>query len=149
MPKSTPARAQKPASGQRPRPGPNARPTSPPSRPAPPQPTICHGVHGPCPKKTFDASAATAPTANPGTGPSAYPAKSAMSVVGFTFGIGANAIRPTVARAASAATSESTLADGRERSYHANPKPRTTTSTRNDATFQFTPTPAPSRSGAH
>src|SRR3954465_6799202 len=43
-----------------------------------------------------------------------------MSVVGLTFGIGANAIRPTVASAASAATSDTTRAGGRERSYHAN-----------------------------
>ena len=35
-----------------------------------------------------------------------------MSVVGFTLGIGANAIRPTVASAASAATSDSTFAGG-------------------------------------
>src|SRR6266550_1205535 len=122
IPNSAPASAHAAASGQRPiSRRPVAQASTPPSTPAPPQPTICQGVHGPCPKKTFDASAATAPTAKPGTGPSAYPAKSAISVVGLTFGIGANAIRPTVARAASAATSESTFADGRERSYQANP----------------------------
>ena len=39
--------------------------------PTPPHATICHGVHGPCPKKKFEASAATAPTAKPGAPPSA------------------------------------------------------------------------------
>ena len=38
--------------------------------PTAPQPTICHGVYGPWPKKKFDASAATAPTAKPGAPPS-------------------------------------------------------------------------------
>ena len=36
-----------------------------------PQPAICHGVHGPCPKKKFDVSAAIAPTTKPGAPPSA------------------------------------------------------------------------------
>jgi hypothetical protein len=39
--------------------------------PTPPHAHICHGVHGPCPKKTFEAKAATAPTAKPGAPPSA------------------------------------------------------------------------------
>ena len=37
-----------------------------PSRPTSPQASICHGVHGPCPKTMFEAIAATAPTAKPG-----------------------------------------------------------------------------------
>jgi len=43
---------------------------------APPMPTaphaaISHGVQGPCPKKKFDVSAATAPITNPGAPPNA------------------------------------------------------------------------------
>ena len=46
------------------------------ARPAPitpvaPQAAICHGVHGPWPKKKFEVSPASAPTANPGPPPSA------------------------------------------------------------------------------
>src|SRR5437764_38027 len=59
-----------------------------------------------------------------------------MSVVGFTFGIGANAIRPTVASAASTATSASTRADGRMRSYHANPTASTAPRMTNEAACQ-------------
>ena len=44
-----------------------------------------------------------------------------MSVVGLTFGSGANAIRPSAASAASVATSASTFDDGCERSYQAKP----------------------------
>ena len=42
-----------------------------PITPVAPQPAICHGVHGPWPKKKFDASPAIAPTAKPGPPPSA------------------------------------------------------------------------------
>ena len=38
--------------------------------PTPPHAAICHGVNGPWPKKTLDASAATEPTAKPGAPPS-------------------------------------------------------------------------------
>src|SRR3954465_12003284 len=55
-----------------------------------------------------------------------------MSLVGLTFGIGANAIRPTTASAASAATSATTLAGGRERSYQPNPSASTAASTKNE-----------------
>ena len=41
-----------------------------PNSPTPPQPTICHGVHGPWPKNRLLASAATAPTMKPGAPPS-------------------------------------------------------------------------------
>ena len=44
-----------------------------------------------------------------------------MSVVGLTFGSGANAIRPSAASAASVATSASTREVGCVRSYHAKP----------------------------
>ena len=46
-----------------------------------------------------------------------------MSVVGLTFGSGANAIRPSAASAASVATSASTRARGCVRSYQAKPAP--------------------------
>ena len=89
--------------------------------PTTPQPAICHGVHGPWPKKTFDASAATAPTTKPGAPPS--------DVAGDQHDVGgrldvrgaAKAIRPSAASAASVATSAITRADGCVRSYHANP----------------------------
>ena len=42
-----------------------------PSTPVAPHAAICHGVHGPWPKKKLDASPAIAPTANPGPPPSA------------------------------------------------------------------------------
>ena len=44
-----------------------------------------------------------------------------MSVVGLTLGKAANAIRPAIASAASAATRATTWDGGRERSYQANP----------------------------
>ena len=44
-----------------------------------------------------------------------------MSVVGLTLGSGAKAIRPSVASAASVATSATVREEGRERSYHAKP----------------------------
>ena len=36
-----------------------------------PHAAICHGVHGPWPKKKFEVSPATAPTTKPGAPPSA------------------------------------------------------------------------------
>jgi len=45
-----------------------------PAMPQAPQASICHGVHGPCPRKKFDASAATAPVVKPARAPSAAPA---------------------------------------------------------------------------
>ena len=46
---------------------------------------------------------------------------STMSVVATTFGIGAKTSRPATASAASAATSATIRAGGRERSYQAKP----------------------------
>ena len=68
-PKSSPAAAHAAASDARPSSRPKTRASPAPSNPAPAQPAICHGVHGPCPKKRFEASAATAPTMNPGAPP--------------------------------------------------------------------------------
>ena len=85
---------------------------------------------------TLETTGVIAPTANPGAPPSAYPDSSTMSVVGFTFGNAANASRPTTARPAIAATSASTRALGRERSYQAKPIVRTTARIANDASCQ-------------
>src|SRR5512146_1373451 len=48
-----------------------------------------------------------------------------MSVVGFTLGKAAKAIRPAIASAARAATRATTCDGGRERSYQAKPARRT------------------------
>ena len=42
-----------------------------PISPVAPHPAICHGVHGPWPKKKFETSPASAPTTNPGPAPRA------------------------------------------------------------------------------
>ena len=70
-PKNAPASPQATARLARPSSRPNARASSAPPTPTPPHAHICHGVHGPWPKNTLLASAATAPTANPGAPPSA------------------------------------------------------------------------------
>src|SRR4051812_32503795 len=93
--------------------------------PQSPQAAICHGVQGPCPNQKLEISAEKAPTAKPAAGPSAYPAKMTMSVVGLTLGKAAKATRPAIASAASAATRATTCAGGRERSYQPKPASRT------------------------
>jgi hypothetical protein len=69
-PNARPATAHAAASETRPSSRPARRASPAPARPQPPQATICHGVHGPCPKNRLDASAATAPTMKPGAPPS-------------------------------------------------------------------------------
>ena len=68
---ANPTTAQTIASGQRPirRPVDHREPGA--DHAGRPQPAICHGVHGPWPKKKFEVSPASAPTANPGPPPSA------------------------------------------------------------------------------
>ena len=118
---ANPTTAHTIASGQR-RIRPRVSTASPaPISPVAPHAAICHGVHGPWPKKKFDTSPASAPTTKPGPAPSAYPDTSTMSVVGLTFGSAANAIRPSAANAASVATSATIRASGRVRSYQPNP----------------------------
>ena len=68
-----------------------------------------------------------------------------MSVVGLTFGSGANAIRPSAASAASVATSASTRAVGCDRSYHAKPATRARPSTTSEAASQLTARPPRAR----
>jgi hypothetical protein len=53
-----------------------------PAAPHAPQASICHGVHGPCPRKKLETSAAVAPTAIPARSPSAAPAATTMTVTG-------------------------------------------------------------------
>ena len=60
-----------------------------------------------------------------------------MSVVGLTFGMAAKARRPTTARAAIAATSASTRAGGRSRSYQAKPATRASASTTREDSCQL------------
>src|SRR5262245_18560872 len=75
-----------------------------PASPQAPQPSICHGVHGPWPRKKFDASAASAPVANPALGPSAAPAATVITVTGWTPGMATKRTLPAAATAASVAT---------------------------------------------
>ena len=74
-------------------------PAAPPVAPTRPQASICHGVQGPCPRKPFESSAASPPTAAPARGPSATPAQAVIVVTGWTFGIAANSTRPAAAAA--------------------------------------------------
>ncbi len=69
-PKNAPASPQATASETRLRCWPATLARTAPPTPIAPHAHICHGVHGPWPKNTLLASAATAPTANPGAPPS-------------------------------------------------------------------------------
>src|ERR1044072_3249654 len=66
-----------------------------------------------------------------------------MSVVGLTLGKAAKAIRPAIASAARAATSATTCAVGRERSYQAKPPIRTAARIRKLASSQLPSPPLP------
>ncbi len=69
-----------------------------------------------------------------------------MSVVGFMLGKAAKAMRPAIAIAARAATSATTCAGGRERSYQAKPPRITAPTMRKLAASQVTvPPPAAPR----
>ena len=70
-----------------------------------PHVSICHGVHGPWPRKALETRAAMAPTAAPARGPSATPVTIVMAVTGCAEGIATNSTRPAAAAAASVATS--------------------------------------------
>ena len=106
---------------------------SPAPYPTRPHAYICHGVHGPCPKKKFDASAANAPTMNPLFLPNTTPAMIATALTGLKSGIGANRIRPAAASAARTTVGMMSRRRGVEDSYVAKNTPsdaRTTTSDR-------------------
>src|SRR3954452_197960 len=66
-----------------------------------------------------------------------------MSVVGLTFGIAANASRPTTASAAIAATTATTRAGGRSRSYQPKPKASAMPSRTTEAACQLMDEPPP------
>src|SRR5512132_2454517 len=104
--KAKPSTKQRSANGTRRRTSGAARA---PTTPQPPQASICHGVQGPCPRKKFDTSAASAPTPKPARAPRAAPAATAITVTGWTPGIAAKRTRPPAAAAASVATSASVL----------------------------------------
>src|SRR5262245_43283552 len=97
-----PRTKQTAANGTRPR---MAGASSAPATPHAPQASICHGVHGPWPRKKFEASAATAPVAKPARAPSAAPAATVITVTGCTPGTATKSTRPAAATAASVATS--------------------------------------------
>src|SRR4029079_17469914 len=108
-------------------------PIAPAVAPTRPQPIICHGVHGPWPRKALDSSAVRPPTAIPARGPSAAPVTAAVMVTGWTLGMNANSTRPAVATAASAAISASSLLRLGPRSTAATPstmQPTASSSTR-------------------
>src|SRR5690242_10087557 len=68
------------------------------------QPIICHGVHGPWPRKAFETRAAAPPVAMPARAPRVAPVTATIIVTGCTLGMNANSTRPPAAAAASAAT---------------------------------------------
>src|SRR5881394_2092777 len=100
-----------------------------PTTPQPPHASICQGVQGPCPRKKFDASAASAPTPKPARAPSAAPAATVITVTGWTPGTAAKRTRPAAAAAASVATSASVLLVPRPGSSHAAPATSTAPAT--------------------
>src|SRR4029079_7642987 len=122
--KPSPRAKQMPASAQRPRSPFGSRP---PITPQTPQASICQGVHTPCPRKKFDASAASAPTAKPRRGPRAVPATTATTVTGCTPGTGAKRTRAAAATPAIVAIKARSLADSVPPSSQ--PAPATSTAT--------------------
>src|SRR5512132_15126 len=125
--KAKPSTKQRSANGTRRRTSGAARA---PTTPQPPQASICHGVQGPCPRKKFDTSAASAPTPKPARAPSAAPAATAITVTGWTPGIAAKRTRPPAAAAASVATSASDLLAPRPGSSQAAPATSSAAATR-------------------
>src|SRR5262245_5661163 len=95
-----------------------------PATPHNPHPSICQGVHEPCPRKKFDTNAAIAPTAKPLLAPSVTPATTAITVTGCTPGNGANSTRPAAAAAPSVAIRTRCFEESGPRSNHATPVAR-------------------------
>ena len=60
---------------------------------------ICQGVHGPCPKKMFDTSMASAPVMNPSSRPKHNPVMMMSAVTGLMAGTGAKIKRPATVNA--------------------------------------------------
>src|SRR4029077_20031958 len=121
-------------------------PSAAPARPTSPHAAICHGVYGPWPRTMFDVSIPSAPTENPASGPSEKPTTNVIAVIGLTAGSATHASRPSAATAASVATIAIIRADGRERSYEAQPTSRIRATIENAASGQLTAPPrAPAR----
>ena len=57
---------------------------APDKKPIMPKAIICHGVHGPCPKKNPDTKAVRAPHKNPDCLPNMTPVIIIMAAQGFT-----------------------------------------------------------------
>src|SRR5262249_12426432 len=87
----------------------------------------------PWPRKTFEANAASAPTANPRRGPSAAPAATTITVTGCTSGMGAKSTRPAAAMPASVATSATSRVDDGPASSQAKPAPTIAAAARSTA----------------
>src|SRR5262245_14804249 len=92
-----------------------------PAAPHAAQPSICHGVQRPCPRKRFETNAARPPTATPARRPSAAPATTQITVTGWTPGIGAKRTRPAAAAPASVATTATSRAESGPDSNQAAP----------------------------
>lgn len=73
-------------------------------KPIIPHENICHGVHGPCPKKMLDTIAAVAPIINPVSLPNTIAETIMTKEVGCTLGKIENGTRLTAAIAANTAT---------------------------------------------
>src|SRR6266508_1711665 len=86
-------------------------PSSAPIAPQPAQPSICHGVQSPWPRKKFDTKAATAPTAIPARAPRPAPAATQITVTGWTPGMAAKSTRPAAATPPSVATTATSRAE--------------------------------------
>ena len=78
-------------------------PSAPAIRPTAPKPHICHGVHGPCPKKKSETNPLSAPTRKPACGPRNAPAIIAIALTGLKLGVIKNIARPQTAIAVSTA----------------------------------------------
>ena len=74
-------------------------PQRPQRSPVIPQPNICHGVHGPCPRKTFETKALVHPTRKPGNGPKTSPQSAVRKVTGWMLGRGAKTTRDMAVKA--------------------------------------------------
>src|SRR6202022_417540 len=93
----------------------------PPAAPQPPQASICHGVHGPWPRKKLETSAAIPPTATPARTPSATPAATQITVTGCTPGTTRKRTRPIAATPPSVATTTSSFVESTPASNQAAP----------------------------
>src|SRR6266545_4925962 len=129
-----PSTKQKAASARRRR---SSGAASAPATPHAPQPSICHGVQTPCPRKKFETNAATVPTAKPERAPSDAPATTAMTVTGCTPGIAAKRTRPAAAAAPSDAISASSFAESGPVSSHAIPTARRASATKSRESPSF------------